>query len=86
MTADETRLEPARVHHETRLWIREILSQRQPMTTGEIALAIGTTMKLTLRKLADMQEARMVKVIGEAQGSNGQFQNRWALRCWKEGA
>jgi len=84
MTDQQPRLEPARVHHETRVWIRELLSQRGPMTTGEIADSIGSTMKLTLRKLADMQTARMVKVIGEKTAPNRQPQNLWALRCHKQ--
>lgn len=80
MTAtDQPKLEPARAHHETRAWIREMLAQRGPMATGEIAHAIGAPMKLTARKLDDMESARMVKIVG----TDKRRQNLWALRCWK---
>lgn len=74
-------LEPARQHHETRLWIRELLSQNGPMTTGQVASVIRLPMKLTSRKLFDMEVATMVKVIAANIPGVTRRENVWALRC-----
>jgi predicted ArsR family transcriptional regulator len=83
MTSTPTKIKPSRFAP-LREEIRELLANRGPLSTSDIARAVKIDRQSANCRLQEMRGLRMVRVVGQAKRQAQRQENLWALRCWNE--